>query len=136
MPITTIICSQCNALLRPGTPGASVEYKLCPQCVIKTHPPSSKVKEVENAQQHGHTNAAIVSNAESIIKRFKSIHIEIPYRVVNDKMTAVITLTDYYHNPFAELSFTADKLREIANDLDRLEEHAEDDIPIVGDSKA
>jgi len=136
MTITTIICSQCNALLRPGTPGAPVEKKLCPQCVIDTHKASRQVSEVEQAQERGRTKHALIDQAQNIINRFKSIHIEIPYKEVNGEMTAVITLTDYYHAPFAELAFTSKKLREIADEIDRLKEHTEDDIPTVGNDKA
>lgn len=127
MPISTIVCKHCSEILRKGDPGGQPEYKLCPQCVIKTHKHSEgvvgtalKAQRQQSTTNDGRTRFAVENELEQLKKRISKLNIELPYRKVNDDYHLIIQIQDAHNRPFAEFGFPASKLREIADDLDML----------------
>lgn len=137
MPITTIICRNCNKLLRKGDVGANKEFKICPQCVIATHKasdtimgvPKDKILNMPPTTQDGRTRFAVEEELRRLKKRISKLNIEIPYVKLNQKgdYVALFQLKDAFNQPFAELGFSSAKLKEIANDLDKLNENKVDE---------
>lgn len=128
MPITTIVCRHCSKVLRKGDPGGIGEFKICPQCVIKTHKHSPTIGGVpkehllKSTTEGGRTRFSVENELNQLKKRMSKLNIEIPYIKTGKEYHAVIQIKDSMNKPFAEFGFPASKLREMANDLDRLKE--------------
>ena len=116
--LTTIICESCGEILRKGDIGADIEKKICISCVTRKSPAAdlSKIKTLEPTKQ------TLKNENESFRKKFKKIHIEMPYKYIEGEWILVVELKDYYHRNFAEIGLSKKKLQEFITDIIDIEE--------------
>jgi len=121
--LTRIVCDQCGSILRNGDIGAETEHKVCLNCIRGLHP-AADPKEIKTLPG---TLQADKLNQMNEVKRFKSVNIEMPYKIINGEWCIVIEMSDYYKNKFAEIGLTKDKLYEFIKDINDIEKEQEKD---------